>query len=138
MVIEAFVPSGNQSIESGIEEIRLQVTEPPKDGFLNFGIGFEMGTCQVLFKRLEEMKITWCEIWAAERITQSIIFETLFHITCKRDHMRSGVAVEEQNTILEQSRSFPANYLCNRSSVAQNLAAFRVTARVWKSTSRKS
>ncbi|GBM37766.1 hypothetical protein AVEN_25880-1 [Araneus ventricosus] len=111
MVVEAFGRSENKSIETVIEEIRVQVTEPPKDGFLNFGISFKMGTCQVLFRRLEEMKITWWEIWSVGRVTQNILFETLFHITCNRDHMRSGVAVEEQDTILEQFRSFPAKYL---------------------------
>ncbi|GBN82727.1 hypothetical protein AVEN_228418-1 [Araneus ventricosus] len=60
MVVEAFMPSVNQSIEMGIEEIRVQVAEPLNDGFLNFGIGYEMATCQ----RSEEMKITWCEIRA--------------------------------------------------------------------------
>ncbi|GBM92898.1 hypothetical protein AVEN_189139-1 [Araneus ventricosus] len=37
MVVEAFVPSLNQSIETAIEEVRIQVVEPLNDGFLNFG-----------------------------------------------------------------------------------------------------
>ncbi|GBM74645.1 hypothetical protein AVEN_54854-1 [Araneus ventricosus] len=37
MVIEAFVSSVNQFIETGIEETRFQVTSPFDDGFLNFG-----------------------------------------------------------------------------------------------------
>ncbi|GBM17587.1 hypothetical protein AVEN_80888-1 [Araneus ventricosus] len=43
-------------------KIRVQVAEPLNDSFLNFGIGSEMATCQVLLQRSEEMKITWCEI----------------------------------------------------------------------------
>ncbi|GBN40913.1 hypothetical protein AVEN_64921-1, partial [Araneus ventricosus] len=46
MVAEAFVPSVNQSIETGMEEIRVQIAETLNDGFLNFGIGSEMASCQ--------------------------------------------------------------------------------------------
>ncbi|GBN14458.1 hypothetical protein AVEN_170066-1 [Araneus ventricosus] len=67
MVVEAFVPSVNQSIETGVEEIRLQVAEPINEGFLNFGIS------SVLLKRSEEMKITRCEIRALGRV---------FHCLC--------------------------------------------------------
>ncbi|GBM40760.1 hypothetical protein AVEN_157904-1 [Araneus ventricosus] len=42
MVVEAFVSSVNQAIETGIEEIRVQDTEPLNDGFLNIGISSEM------------------------------------------------------------------------------------------------
>ncbi|GBM49987.1 hypothetical protein AVEN_210096-1 [Araneus ventricosus] len=63
MVVEAFLPSVNQSIEIGVEEIRVQVAEPLNDDFLNFGIGSEMAACLMLLQRSEEMKITWCEIW---------------------------------------------------------------------------
>ncbi|GBO04224.1 hypothetical protein AVEN_216033-1 [Araneus ventricosus] len=56
MVVEAYVPSANQFIETGIEEIRIQVAEPLNDGFLNFGIGSEMATFQVLLQLSEEMK----------------------------------------------------------------------------------
>ncbi|GBM11463.1 hypothetical protein AVEN_240613-1 [Araneus ventricosus] len=56
MVVEAFVSLVNQSIETAIEEIRLQVAEPLNDDFLNFSIGSQMATCQVLLQRSEEMK----------------------------------------------------------------------------------
>ncbi|GBM19169.1 hypothetical protein AVEN_79885-1 [Araneus ventricosus] len=49
VVVEAFVPSVHQSIETGIEEIeevRVYGAELLKDSFLNFGIGSEMGICQ--------------------------------------------------------------------------------------------
>ncbi|GBN04449.1 hypothetical protein AVEN_46916-1 [Araneus ventricosus] len=59
MVVEAFVPLVHQSIKTGIEEIKVQVAETLNDGFLNFSIGSEMTTCQVLLQRFEEMKITW-------------------------------------------------------------------------------
>ncbi|GBL90594.1 hypothetical protein AVEN_179494-1 [Araneus ventricosus] len=67
MAFEAFVSSVNHSIEIGIEEIRVQVAEPLKDGFLNSGIGSEMATCQELLQS-EEMKITWCEIRDVGRV----------------------------------------------------------------------
>ncbi|GBM23589.1 hypothetical protein AVEN_196661-1 [Araneus ventricosus] len=47
MVAEASVPWVNQSIETGIDEIRVQIAETLNDGFLNFGIVSEMVTCQV-------------------------------------------------------------------------------------------
>ncbi|GBO44631.1 hypothetical protein AVEN_105683-1 [Araneus ventricosus] len=72
MVVEAFVPLVNQSIETGIEGIGVQVAKPLNDGFLNFGIASDMATCQVLLQRSEEMKITWCEIWALGRVFQCI------------------------------------------------------------------
>ncbi|GBN33566.1 hypothetical protein AVEN_218046-1 [Araneus ventricosus] len=72
MVVEAFVPSVHQSIETGLNEIRIQVSEPLNDGFLNFGIGFEMATCQVLLQRSEDMKITWCEIRALGKVFQCL------------------------------------------------------------------
>ncbi|GBN09134.1 hypothetical protein AVEN_4279-1 [Araneus ventricosus] len=56
MVIEAFVQSVNQSIETFMEEIMVQVAEPFKDGFLNFSVGSEKATCQVLLQLPEEMK----------------------------------------------------------------------------------
>ncbi|GBM52425.1 hypothetical protein AVEN_105027-1 [Araneus ventricosus] len=59
MVVEAL----NQSIETGMEEIRVHA-EQLNDGFLNFGICSEMTTCQVLLQQSEEMKITWCHIRA--------------------------------------------------------------------------
>ncbi|GBL61168.1 hypothetical protein AVEN_211934-1 [Araneus ventricosus] len=62
MVMEAFVPSVNYSIETGVEENRVQVTESLNYGFLNFGIGSEMASCQVLLQGSEDMKITCCEI----------------------------------------------------------------------------
>ncbi|GBN90049.1 hypothetical protein AVEN_78394-1 [Araneus ventricosus] len=48
MVVEAFVQSVNQSIETGIEEISVHVTETLHNSFLNFGIDSEMMTCQEL------------------------------------------------------------------------------------------
>ncbi|GBN76852.1 hypothetical protein AVEN_135681-1 [Araneus ventricosus] len=69
MVVEAFVPSLNQSIEIGI---RVQVTEPHNEGFLKVGISSEMATCQVLLQRSEEMKITWCEIRGLGRVFQCL------------------------------------------------------------------
>ncbi|GBM96383.1 hypothetical protein AVEN_64086-1 [Araneus ventricosus] len=80
MVAEAFVPSVNQSIETGIEEIKVQVPEPLKEGFLNFVIGSEMAICQVVLQRSEEMKITWCEIRVVGRVFQSIPSEMLFQM----------------------------------------------------------
>ncbi|GBM09584.1 hypothetical protein AVEN_29435-1 [Araneus ventricosus] len=62
MIVGVFLRSVNQSIETGIEEIRVQVAEPLIDGFLNFGIGSEMATCRVLLQWSEDTKITWCEI----------------------------------------------------------------------------
>ncbi|GBN33026.1 hypothetical protein AVEN_264403-1 [Araneus ventricosus] len=108
MVVEAFVSSVNQSIESGVEEIRVRVSEPLNDGFLNFAIGSEMATCRVLLQRPEEMNIIWFEIRAVGRVFQNIPSETLFQITCNRSRMRSGVVVLQQDTFSEQSRSFPA------------------------------
>ncbi|GBN01099.1 hypothetical protein AVEN_198810-1 [Araneus ventricosus] len=61
MIVKAFVPSVNQSIEIAIEEISVHVTEPLNDGFLNFVVGSEMATCQLLLQQSEEMKITWCD-----------------------------------------------------------------------------
>ncbi|GBM97440.1 hypothetical protein AVEN_254704-1 [Araneus ventricosus] len=55
MFAEALVPSINQSIETSIEEIRIQDAEPFNDGFLNFGIGSEMATCQVFFNCLKRL-----------------------------------------------------------------------------------
>ncbi|GBL95644.1 hypothetical protein AVEN_24845-1 [Araneus ventricosus] len=72
MVVEAFVPSVNQSIKTGIEEINVQITELLNYGFRNFGIGSNMASCQVLFQRSEEMKITWCEIRVLGRVFQCL------------------------------------------------------------------
>ncbi|GBN49179.1 hypothetical protein AVEN_116500-1 [Araneus ventricosus] len=72
MVVEASVPSVNQSIETGILEIGVQVGEPFNVGFLNFGIGSEMAKCQVLLQISEEMKITWCEIRTLGRMFQCL------------------------------------------------------------------
>ncbi|GBM18590.1 hypothetical protein AVEN_47970-1 [Araneus ventricosus] len=105
MVVKAFVPSINQSIESGIEEIRVQVTELLNDGFLNFGIGSE--TCQELPQRPEEMKITWCERQVVGRVIQNIPSETLFQIRCNRGRMWSSL-VQQQGTFKKYSLSFPA------------------------------
>ncbi|GBN82472.1 hypothetical protein AVEN_2908-1 [Araneus ventricosus] len=68
MVVEAFVSSVNQSIESIIKEIRVQVAEPRNEGFLNFGNGSEVATFQVLLQRSEEMKIARWEIRVVGRV----------------------------------------------------------------------
>ncbi|GBL85614.1 hypothetical protein AVEN_193084-1 [Araneus ventricosus] len=62
MIVESIVSSVNQSLEIGIEEIRVQFAEPLDDVFLNLGIGSEMATYQVLLQGSDEMKIPWCEI----------------------------------------------------------------------------
>ncbi|GBO43940.1 hypothetical protein AVEN_20909-1 [Araneus ventricosus] len=49
LVVEAFVPSINQCIEIGIEEISVKIVEPCLCSLLNFGIG-------------SELKVTCCEI----------------------------------------------------------------------------
>ncbi|GBN62007.1 hypothetical protein AVEN_70052-1 [Araneus ventricosus] len=87
MVVEVFVPSVNQSIESSMKEIRVQDAEALNGGVLNNDIDSEMATWQVLLQRFEEVKITWCEIRAAGRVFQSIPSETLFHTTCNRGCM---------------------------------------------------
>ncbi|GBL80367.1 hypothetical protein AVEN_92276-1 [Araneus ventricosus] len=92
MVVEAFAPSLNQSIETCIEEIGIQVAEPLKDIFLNFGS--EMATCQVLLQRSEKIKITWCKIQAVGRVFQYVPLEMLYQITCNRVRMQSGVVVQ--------------------------------------------
>ncbi|GBL78266.1 hypothetical protein AVEN_42814-1 [Araneus ventricosus] len=61
MVVETFESSVHQFIETGREEIRVQVVEPLNDAFLDIGIGSEMAKCQVLLQESEEMKITWCK-----------------------------------------------------------------------------
>ncbi|GBM00950.1 hypothetical protein AVEN_151402-1 [Araneus ventricosus] len=68
MVVEAFVPSLNESIETVLKENRVEVAEPLNDGFLNFSIGSEMATFQVLLQGSKEMKITWCEIRVVGRV----------------------------------------------------------------------
>ncbi|GBM18353.1 hypothetical protein AVEN_127805-1 [Araneus ventricosus] len=44
-----------------MEEISVQVLESFNDGFLDFGIGSEMATCQVTFQQFGEIQISWCE-----------------------------------------------------------------------------
>ncbi|GBN36279.1 hypothetical protein AVEN_146978-1 [Araneus ventricosus] len=68
MDAEAFMPSVHQSVETCIEELRFQVTEPFNDGFLNFGIGSGMAACQVLLQRSEDMNITQCEVGAVRKV----------------------------------------------------------------------
>ncbi|GBO25829.1 hypothetical protein AVEN_266167-1 [Araneus ventricosus] len=72
MVVEAYMPSVHQNIETGIEETRVQIVETLNDGFLNFGVGSEMATYQVLLKWSEDMKITRCEIRAIGRLFQCL------------------------------------------------------------------
>ncbi|GBN15598.1 hypothetical protein AVEN_24261-1 [Araneus ventricosus] len=103
MVVESFVPSVNQSIETGIKEIRFQVTEPVNDSFLNFGIGFEMATCQALLQRSKDIKITWPEILAVGRIFQNIPFENAVL------------------TFREQFRSFPVKCLVQRDTITGSI-----------------
>ncbi|GBL78204.1 hypothetical protein AVEN_42771-1 [Araneus ventricosus] len=89
MVVEAFRPSVHQFIETGIEEISVQVAEPLNGSFLDFGIGFEMATYQILLQRSEEMKITRCKIPPVGRVPMSLwwTFPTVLHtciVTCSR------------------------------------------------------
>ncbi|GBL75405.1 hypothetical protein AVEN_194597-1 [Araneus ventricosus] len=93
MIVEEFVPSVNQSIENGIEEIRVQVAESFYYGFLNFGIGFEMATCQMFLRRSEELKIAWCEIWA--------VMDVLGH----PDHCSSRTSVLPSSYSLHQKQT---------------------------------
>ncbi|GBL79445.1 hypothetical protein AVEN_92613-1 [Araneus ventricosus] len=111
IVVEALAASVDQSIETGKEEIRVQVSEPLNDGFLNFGISSEMVTCQVLLQWSEEMKIIWSEIRAVRRVFQNIPSETLFQITCNGSHMWTGVVLQKQDTFRKKSLSFPAKGL---------------------------
>ncbi|GBM23656.1 hypothetical protein AVEN_167148-1 [Araneus ventricosus] len=82
MVIEAFVPSVNQSIETGVEENKIQVTESLNYGFLNFGIGSEMASGQVLPQRSEEMTITCCESGLWWTCLAILTFARLAHLLC--------------------------------------------------------
>ncbi|GBM91199.1 hypothetical protein AVEN_184535-1 [Araneus ventricosus] len=67
MVVDTFVPSVNQSIETGIEESRVQIEEPLNDGFMNFGIGSEVEPA-----RSDEIKITRFETRDLERVFQCL------------------------------------------------------------------
>ncbi|GBM07632.1 hypothetical protein AVEN_228137-1 [Araneus ventricosus] len=109
-VVESFVPSINQYIETGTQEIMVKIVELLSDSFLNFEICSEIAICQALLQLSEEMKIIWCEIWAVRRIFQNIPPETLFQITYNRGYMCSVVVVQ-QGTFREYSRSFPAKFL---------------------------
>ncbi|GBM42428.1 hypothetical protein AVEN_240184-1 [Araneus ventricosus] len=98
MIVEAFVSSVNQSIETVIEEIRIQIAGSLKDGFLN-----KTATCQVLLQRSEEMKITWCEIRAVGRVFQSIPFHWKSCFKSRnRGRMRLGVVAQQQGTFRVQ------------------------------------
>ncbi|GBM36709.1 hypothetical protein AVEN_221971-1 [Araneus ventricosus] len=56
MVVEEFVPSIHQCIETCIEEINAKVVEKRQNDLLNFRLDFEMPTFQVLLQMSEEMK----------------------------------------------------------------------------------
>ncbi|GBN47450.1 hypothetical protein AVEN_149416-1 [Araneus ventricosus] len=51
MIVDASVPSVHQRIEIGIEEISVEVVESLLDALLNFDIGSEMPTSQVLLSK---------------------------------------------------------------------------------------
>ncbi|GBM22224.1 hypothetical protein AVEN_273414-1 [Araneus ventricosus] len=70
MVVETFVPSVHQRIETGTGELSIKVVEPRQDGLLRFGIDSEMLTSQVLLQRSKEMKVTWCEVRVVGRVFQ--------------------------------------------------------------------
>ncbi|GBL83473.1 hypothetical protein AVEN_196332-1 [Araneus ventricosus] len=89
MVVEAFVPSVSQPIETGMEKMRVQVAESLNDGFLNFGIGFEMATCEVFLQWSEEMKITWCEIRAVGECSN-----TFHRKRCNKSRVTEAVCVQ--------------------------------------------
>ncbi|GBM47432.1 hypothetical protein AVEN_175610-1 [Araneus ventricosus] len=76
MVVEAFVPSVNQSIETDKEEIKAEMT-----------------TCQVLLQRSEDMKITWCEI-------QPVVDKL-----CRSDQGSSRVSVLPSSNSLHQNHT---------------------------------
>ncbi|GBM07659.1 hypothetical protein AVEN_228160-1 [Araneus ventricosus] len=88
MVVEAFGSSVHQFIKTDIKEIRVQVADPLNEGFLEFGIGSEMVTCQVLLPQFEEMKITWCENRSQNRcaeLSSTSSTEILEHIPYSQD-----------------------------------------------------
>ncbi|GBN89802.1 hypothetical protein AVEN_41699-1 [Araneus ventricosus] len=78
MVDEIFMPSVNQSIETGVEETRVKIAEPLRKGFLNFSMSSEMTTCQVLLQRSEEKKIIWCKIRVVGRLSKTFNLKHFF------------------------------------------------------------
>ncbi|GBL98580.1 hypothetical protein AVEN_274104-1 [Araneus ventricosus] len=95
MIVEAFVSSVNQSIETVIVEIRIQIAWSLKDGFLN-----KTATCQVLLQRSEEMKITWCEIRAVGRVPHDApTFRPLYRYHTEKKHLPPNIALNAGETI---------------------------------------
>ncbi|GBN98560.1 hypothetical protein AVEN_6307-1 [Araneus ventricosus] len=80
MVAEAVWQSVHQFMELGMEEIKVQAAEPFNDGFLDFAIGSEIATCEVLLQYSEEMEITLCEIQAVGRAFQCLYCLIVLHI----------------------------------------------------------
>ncbi|GBO25631.1 hypothetical protein AVEN_24788-1 [Araneus ventricosus] len=70
MVVEAFVVSVHQRNETNIEEIGIKVVQQRQDCLLNFCIGSEISTSQVLLQRSREIKITCSEVWGVGRALQ--------------------------------------------------------------------
>ncbi|GBN94332.1 hypothetical protein AVEN_47723-1 [Araneus ventricosus] len=141
MVVEAFVPSVNQSMETGIEEIRVQVAEPLNEGVLHFHIDSKMATCQVLLQRSEEMKITGCEIRTVARVFQCLcggrarqcrvsrpIFVTLHSLRklpLVDDEFKLGMFSLNANTLLHFSLQSPTMYPSTAASSNRDFRASR-------------
>lgn len=58
MVLKTFVPSVHQTIEVGIEEIRIKSVQSHQGGWRNSSIGFETAATQLLIQTSEEMKVS--------------------------------------------------------------------------------
>lgn len=78
MVVKAFAPSVYQRIETGIEEISAEAVKPRQDGLLNFIIGSEMPTSQVLEPKLPHGK--HCHLWWT--CLGALIFASLANLFC--------------------------------------------------------
>jgi hypothetical protein len=53
-----------------MEEISIKRLKPGHDGLLNFTIGCESPSTQVLFQWSKEMKITLCQVRAVGKMVQ--------------------------------------------------------------------
>lgn len=110
MVVKAF-KAVHQSTETAVEEISVKVVETHHEGLLNFVIGSEMPTSQVLLQRFKEMKITWGKIQAVWWIFLYFPSETLYQIMRYWSRMWSDFDVQQQDTFRERSSSFTTNCL---------------------------
>ncbi|GBM05188.1 hypothetical protein AVEN_197741-1 [Araneus ventricosus] len=108
MVVEACA-IGKPIYRNRHRRIIVQVAVPSNDGFLNFGIGSEMATCQVFLQRSEEMKITWCEIRAIRIVFQNIPTQTQFEITCNRGLCGSALSRNNRTTFERSAGRFLPN-----------------------------